>query len=234
MSPRVKKYLLFGVILLVGVALDQWTKWLAVERLANGRLQDSHTISLRVDEEDDGETLREYLGDEFSANRAEMLDRIASRWVYGPDGQRMSPSDTVGRGQILEVVHRPVEVVPGYFELEYAENRGAAFSFLSDSDSPYRLPFLIGVSILSIALIIYLLEGVAWGQTVLVLALSFVASGAIGNLIDRVRLGYVIDFVLWKYGEQFRWPNFNIADAFITVGVVIMLVGLFVYDEEME
>ncbi len=234
MSPRLKKYLVFAAILLAGVALDQWTKWLAANRLANGRLSEGHSVTLRVDGADDGEELREYLGGEFSANSDEMLDQIASEWVYGPDGERMRPDQQVREGQLLEVVHRPVVVVPGYFDLEYAENPGAAFSFLSDSDSPYRLPFLITVSILSVGLIVYLLEGVAWGQWMLIMALSFVASGAVGNLIDRLRLGYVIDFVVWKWGEQFRWPSFNVADAFITVGVAIMLLGLFFFDEELE
>jgi signal peptidase II len=183
----------------------------------------------------DGETLREYLGGEFSANRAEMLDRIASRWVYGPDGERMSPSETVERDQILEVVHRPIQIIPGYFELEYAENRGAAFSFLSDSDSPYRLPFLIGVSILSVALIIYLLEGVAWGQKMLVLALSFVASGAIGNLIDRVRWERgVVDFIGPIDLGFMHWPIFNVADMAISCGAVLLAVSFWMEEQDRQ
>ena len=223
---RKKKYVFFVAILLVGVALDQLTKWYAVDRLANGRIAEAHSIELKVPQSADGESLRSYLAEEFSANSPQEIDRIATNWVIGPDGRRLSPNETVQAGQLLEVIHRKVTVVPGYFDFEYAENRGAAFSFLSSSDSPYRMPFLIGFSILAVVVILYLLETTHVGQRAMIVALSFIATGAVGNLIDRVRLGYVIDFIVWKYTNEYRWPNFNIADSFISVGVVLMLVAM--------
>ena len=227
MTPRTKKYLLFAAVVLIGVGLDQWSKFYAVSRLANARLPDPHTITLRVPDSADGEPLESYLSEEFSANDREEIDRIARHWVVGPDGERMTPSEKVEAGQLLEVIHRKVTVIPGYFDFEYAENRGAAFSFLSDSDSPYRLPFLIGFSLLALVVILYLLRETRLHHRWILFSLSFIATGAIGNVIDRIRLGYVIDFILWKYGNEYRWPNFNIADSFITVGVVMMLIGLF-------
>ena len=224
---RIKKYGVFLAILLVGVLLDQWTKWYAQRRLANARLGETHAITVTVPEESHGATLREYLGREFSANGEPTLDWIAKKWVVGPDGRRLAPEETVESGQILKVLHRTVTVIPGYFDFEYAENRGAAFSFLADSQSPWRLRFLVGFSLLALGVVVYLLEGVEWREKMMILSLSFFATGAVGNLIDRVRLGYVIDFILWKYTDQYRWPNFNIADMFITVGVGLMLVELF-------
>ncbi|MFB6352252.1 MAG: signal peptidase II [Bradymonadaceae bacterium] len=233
MSPRVKKYLLVAGIVVIGVVLDQWTKWIAADRLANARMQEGHAITIRVPDSADGETLRSYLADEFSSNRPDEIDRIAEHFVYGPDGKRLSPTETVEADQLLEVVHRTVTVIPGYWEFEYAENRGAAFSMLSESDSPWRMPFLIGVSLFAVVVIIYLLEGVRWADKAMIVALAFIATGAVGNLIDRIHLGYVIDFIVWKYTDQYRWPSFNVADAFITVGVVVML-ALLLFGEHPE
>jgi len=101
---------------------------------------------------------------------------------------------------------------------------------LSSSDSPYRMPFLIGISLLAVVVIVYLLEGVRWADRAMIVALAFIATGAVGNLIDRIHLGYVIDFIVWKYTDQYRWPSFNVADAFITVGVVLML-GMLLFGE---
>lgn len=223
---QLEKFALFVGILIVGVAADQWTKWYASKRLAHAHMESGHSIAIRVPPSADGASLRSYLDREFSANSEEQLDRIAEHWVYGPDGVRMDPDETVEQGELLSVAHRTVTVIPGFFDFEYAENRGAAFSFLADTNSPYRLPFLIGFSALALLVIVYFLSTLPRGQTAMVWALSFVATGAVGNLIDRVRLGYVIDFILWKYGNSFRWPNFNLADTFISVGVVLMLIGV--------
>ena len=224
---RAKKYGLFLAILLFGVFLDQWSKWYAQRRLANARLGEGHAITITVPRSSDGATLREYLAREFSANREPMIDWMARKWVVGPDGRRLQPEETVEADEVLEVMHRTVTVIPGYFDFEYAENRGAAFSFLADSDSPWRLPFLIGFSILALGVVVYLLRDIDWRHKLMILSLSFIATGAVGNLIDRIRLGYVIDFILWKYTDQYRWPNFNIADMFISVGVTLMLIELF-------
>lgn len=223
----------FGIVvalLAVGVLLDQWTKWYAYQRLANARLPEGHSIVLRVPASADGHTLREYLGREFAANSSETVRRIAERFVIGPDGQRLSPDAEVHEGELLEVVHRSVRVIPGLFAFEYAENRGAAFSLLAGSDSPYRMHLLIGFSLVALGVIFYLLRGIRRDQTAMMIALSLVATGAIGNLIDRIRLGYVVDFILLHYGDAFRWPNFNLADTFISFGVALMLFQVFFGD----
>ncbi len=82
------------------------------------------------------------------------------------------------------------------------------------------------VSLIAVFIIGWILREVALSQQALIWGLSFVASGALGNLIDRVRLGYVVDFVVWKVTDAYRWPTFNVADALICVGVGLMVVEM--------
>lgn len=100
-------------------------------------------------------------------------------------------------------------------------NYGGAFSFLSDHGGWQRWFFLILASGITIALLEWLRRtpGRMWA---LCLPLALLIGGAIGNLIDRVRLGYVIDFVQ-VYWREWAWPAFNVADSGITVGIVLLL-----------
>ncbi|NIQ96918.1 MAG: signal peptidase II [Desulfuromonadales bacterium] len=120
-------------------------------------------------------------------------------------------------------LYESVTVIENFFHITYVRNKGAAFGILSDS--PYRIPFFITVTAVAIiGLLWYLLrhrDGSAW----LHMALSLILSGAVGNLIDRIRFGEVIDFVDVHW-YQHHWPAFNVADSAITVGVVLMLVDL--------
>jgi signal peptidase II len=109
-----------------------------------------------------------------------------------------------------------VEVVDGWLALEYTQNRGAAFGVL-----PGPVPVLAAASlaILTGLLILYMRQARPrlW-QTV---TIGVISGGALGNLVDRVRLGYVVDFL--SVGP---WPNFNVADSAITVGVLVLIWGL--------
>lgn len=220
---RSPKYIIFFSILLVGIALDQWTKWYASNRLATYRPgYVEHTITLTTPE-GGKTTLREFLENEFPTNTEKQLDRIAQSHVRSPDGDILDGNDELEPGQKIIVENRKVTVIEGYWDFEYTENPGAAFGLLSESDSAYRLPFFIVVSLLAIAVILYILRGVSRDQKLLIVSLSFIGTGALGNFIDRIRFGHVIDFVVWKYTDAYRWPTFNVADAFITVGVTLML-----------
>jgi len=221
------KYVTFAIVLVVGVAIDQWTKWYASERLATTREGViEHSITVEVPEDAGEMTLRKYLEREFSANSDEILDAIAQSQAYTPEGDPLTPSTTVEPGQEVVVENRTVTVIDGYWDFEYTVNPGAAFGLLSDSDSVYRLPFFIVVSLLAVAVILYLLRGVHPSQKLLVFALSLIGTGALGNFIDRIRFGHVVDFIVWKYGNEFRWPTFNVADSLITVGVALMLIEI--------
>jgi len=119
-------------------------------------------------------------------------------------------------------LHHSIPIVDGFFSLTYVRNTGAAFGIFAGSHEVFRLPFLVGVSILAIGFILVMLKRLRDDATGLVTALTFILGGAIGNLIDRVRHGEVIDF-LDVYYSNYHWPAFNLADSFITVGVTITL-----------
>jgi len=119
---------------------------------------------------------------------------------------------TIGPGRL----ESRVEVVDGWLALEYTQNRGAAFGVLSG-----LVPILAAASfaILTVLLLLYMRQARPphW-QTG---AIGLISGGAVGNLVDRVRLGHVVDFL--SIGP---WPNFNIADSAITVGVLALIWGL--------
>ncbi|MFA7665307.1 MAG: signal peptidase II [Burkholderiaceae bacterium] len=114
-----------------------------------------------------------------------------------------------------------VPVIPGFFDLTLVFNRGAAFSFLAGADGWQRWLFT-GIGVAAALFIVWLLTRHS-GQRLFSLALALILSGAIGNVIDRLRLGQVTDFVL-LYWRDWHWPAFNLADAAITCGAVLLIV----------
>jgi signal peptidase II len=124
---------------------------------------------------------------------------------------------------------RPVEVFP-WFNLTLQHNTGAAFSFLSDAGGWQRYFFTVVASVVSIGIAVWLFL-MPRSQKLLALSLGLILGGALGNLWDRVALGYVVDFISVHYRENF-FPAFNIADSAITVGAGIMLLDSFVNRHE--
>ena len=119
-------------------------------------------------------------------------------------------------------LHHSIPIVDGLFNLTYVRNTGAAFGIFAGSHEVFRRPFLIGVSIIAIGFIFVMLRRLREDATGLVVALAFILGGAIGNLIDRIAHGEVIDF-LDLYWSNYHWPAFNVADSFISIGVTITL-----------
>ena len=117
-------------------------------------------------------------------------------------------------------LYHSIPVIDGFFDLTYIRNTGAAFGILAGSGATFRLPFLMFFSLLAIGFIILMLRRLPEGETGLIIALTFILGGAIGNLIDRFAYAEVIDFLDFYWGN-YHWPAFNIADSFITVGVTI-------------
>ncbi len=117
-----------------------------------------------------------------------------------------------------------VAVLP-YFNLTYVHNTGAAFSFLSDAGGWQRWFFAVLALLVSCALAIWITR-LKQNEILLAVALSMILGGAIGNLIDRVLYGYVIDF-LDVYYQTWHWPAFNVADSAITLGVGLLLLESF-------
>ena len=113
--------------------------------------------------------------------------------------------------------------VTGFFNLVIAYNKGAAFSFLADQGGWQRW-FFTGIAVIAVVFIIHLLRRHA-GQRLFCLALALILGGAIGNLIDRMIYGHVIDFLDFHVAG-WHWPAFNVADAAIVIGA-----ALFIFDE---
>jgi len=121
-------------------------------------------------------------------------------------------------------LYESIALIPG-FNLTYVHNTGAAFSFLSEAGGWQRWFFAVMAGGISIVLTIWLYR-LKKHELLLAVALSLVLGGAIGNLIDRVAYGYVIDF-LDVYYQTWHWPAFNVADMAICLGVFLMLLESF-------
>jgi signal peptidase II len=118
-------------------------------------------------------------------------------------------------------LHIPVPVMPS-FNLTLVYNTGAAFSFLSDAGGWQRWFFSLLALFVSVFLLLWLMR-LQRSEKWTALGLSMVLGGALGNLIDRLLYGHVIDFIQWYY-KSFYWPTFNIADSAITVGAGVLVV----------
>ncbi len=119
-----------------------------------------------------------------------------------------------------------VAVIDDFWHFRYAENAGAAFSFLGGAASTLRTPFLLLVSFVAMVFIAYYYRRTRDEQLTLRVGLAMVFAGALGNFLDRIRLGYVIDFIDWHLADKFTWPTFNVADAAITVGVGLLVLDM--------
>ena len=111
-------------------------------------------------------------------------------------------------------------VVTPYFNLVLVYNKGAAFSFLSDAPG-WQTPLLVGFAVVAIAVVAHLL----WRspqRLVLSAGLALILGGALGNVIDRLRFGQVVDFLDFHAGG-WHWPAFNLADSAITIGAVLLI-----------
>ncbi|MFO1433632.1 MAG: signal peptidase II [Candidatus Competibacteraceae bacterium] len=130
---------------------------------------------------------------------------------------------------LAEQVLLPGQPVPvlSFFNLTLLYNTGAAFSFLAQAGGWQHWFFLLLSLTISIALVIWLAR-LQRGQTLLAIALSLILGGAVGNLIDRIVHGHVIDFIQLYY-QRWYWPAFNIADSAITVGAVLLVLDNLLY-----
>ncbi len=154
----------------------------------------------------------------------------------GEDKSKVSPGKYRGRLRLLLIVvalvvildqlsklwinaNQPqTELLPGFLDLRYTKNYGAIFGLFSN-----HTELFIALGIAASVIILVFLYYFPPATTVGILSFALILSGAVGNLIDRIRLGYVIDFISIHVQELFRWPAFNIADAALTVGILTLI-----------
>ena len=134
---------------------------------------------------------------------------------------------TYQAGQYL-VLHEPMAIITG-FNLTLMHNTGAAFSFLSQAGGWQRWFFIGLASVIGIGIIVWMI-GLPSEKRWLTASLALILGGALGNLWDRVVLGYVVDFIEVYYSDWY-WPAFNVADSAITIGAVMLIIDAFWLDD---
>ncbi len=137
-----------------------------------------------------------------------ILDQLTKHWVL-----------------VKMPLYKSIVVIPGFFNLTHVHNPGGAFGFLAQNGSPWRHWLFLGAAVVALGMILYFHHQTPRSHPYLALGLSLIFGGAIGNLIDRVRLGEVVDFLDF-YILEHHWPTFNVADSGVTVGVIIFLVHI--------
>jgi len=122
-------------------------------------------------------------------------------------------------------LYESVTLLDGLLNLTYVRNKGAAFGMLAGSS--WRIPFFVSVGLVASGGILYFFHQLKGRQPLMETGLALVLSGAIGNLVDRVRVGEVVDFID-VYWREYHWPAFNVADSAITIGVGCLLLASFI------
>ncbi len=123
-------------------------------------------------------------------------------------------------------------VIDGLFYLTHVRNTGAAFGLFADAPQTIRMVLFVGIAIAAMGIILSFYRKLAPGDWFSALALGLILGGAVGNLIDRIRLGEVIDFLHVRLWGGYSWPDFNLADSFIVVGVGILVLELLANEGE--
>lgn len=123
-------------------------------------------------------------------------------------------------------VGNSIPVVPGFFNLTYIQNTGAAFGIFASAEPAFRIPFFTGVPLVALFAIGTVFRRLPATELRLSSALSLVIGGAVGNFLDRARWSHVIDFLDFHWNHLYHFPAFNVADSAICVGVILLLIDL--------
>jgi signal peptidase II len=121
------------------------------------------------------------------------------------------------------LVFQPIEVVPGYLRLSLVHNSGVAFGLFSGDSSQWKPYLLAAMAIVAISAIFLYARHMPPDRWLLQWALSITMGGILGNFFDRIFRGYVVDFIEFHIYDSFYWPNFNVADSAITIGIALIL-----------
>lgn len=137
-----------------------------------------------------------------------VLDQLTKEWI--------TSRTTLGSS---------IPIIPGLLHLTLVTNTGALFGLFKDIGDPYRTIMFLAVPVIAIALILFFQYRTSTADLVTQGGLALILGGAVGNLVDRVRFGHVVDFVDVFVGEH-HWPAFNVADSAICVGVSLLFIDL--------
>jgi signal peptidase II len=120
--------------------------------------------------------------------------------------------------------HLPEELIPGYLRFSYCENTGVAFSLFDSVTSVWKPYILAAMAVIAaVGIFLYSMKMPA-DRKLLQIALAILTGGILGNFVDRVARGYVVDFIDFHIYDIFTWPTFNAADSAITIGIALLLI----------
>jgi len=125
-----------------------------------------------------------------------------------------------------------IPVIPGFFYITHVRNTGAAFGLFADAPQTYRMIFFVSVSLIAVGIIVAFYRKLSPGDRLAALALGLILGGAVGNLIDRIFRQEVIDFLHFRLWRGYSWPDFNVADSAIVVGVGLLVLDLLASEGE--
>ena len=162
--------------------------------------------------------------------------RMSSPWIPALIAGSVILIDQLTKLWVLSTfrLYESVPVIPGFFDLTYITNTGAAFGILAGDQNIWRQVFFVGMTLVAITVLCFAFRQYRDGGKLYVVAIGLVGGGALGNLVDRLRFGHVVDFLDF-YIKGHHYPAFNVADSAITVGVsMFLLAGYLEYRAEQK
>jgi signal peptidase II len=139
--------------------------------------------------------------------------------------------DQLSKGAIQSSLYwgQSIPVIDGFFSIAYVKNTGAAFGFMAEGPLWFRQVFFLAMPVFFVGWIFYLLIKTLKGPLFMSVAYALIIAGAIGNLIDRFSLGYVVDFLLFYWRDEANhFPAFNVADSCISVAAGLLIIDFFI------
>ena len=165
----------------------------------------------------------------MSPSGAKMADRaLRNRYLkFAAVAILVVVLDQISKAMVLRwmPLYDSIVVIPGFFNLTHVHNPGGAFGFLAQNGSIWRHWVFLGVSFFALGIILYFFHRTPKSLPWLSFSLALIFGGAIGNMIDRIRFGEVVDF-LDVYISHLHWPTFNVADSAITIGIMIFIIHI--------
>lgn len=154
----------------------------------------------------------------------------ADQWSKGWAVERLGPLKHDWTGRLRPPPDKPpVDVIDGALRFSITGNEGAIWGLGRTLSNRFKRPLFITMSVLAVGFILLLVRASTPQQQPRRLGLAAVLSGAAGNLIDRIRQDYVVDFIDWYY--VYDWPTFNVADVAITLGVILVIIDLYLHPD---
>jgi signal peptidase II len=208
--------------------LDRTDRLLANRWLASAREDaDPADVLKAVDEALVSLHMSTWLTDRVRRLSEDRLDEVSKTRMHPIRGRTttISPKSLAIVGQTYLVEWRQIDVMGKWFKYVYAENQGAAFGFLKEAPPMVRDSIFFSLTVIVLLAILLIIIRTEARHRMVLLALTGILAGAIGNFIDRIRYGYVIDFIDMYLGS-YHWPTYNVADIGISCGVVLLMLDI--------